>query len=95
MIYTFHFIRLLNPNIETRNPKQIRNSNVQIFKTDSNAVILSEAKNLIIRRPDPFGKLRAGSSASPQDDTKFHFSYLDIVSNFELWASCFSLCFGF
>ena len=66
---------LINPDIEIRNPKQIRNSNVQIFKTDSFAVILSEAKNLIIRRPDPFGKLRAGSSAPPQDDTKCHFNY--------------------
>jgi len=33
---------LLNPNIEYRNPKQIQNSNAQIFKTDSKTVILSE-----------------------------------------------------
>jgi len=52
---------------EILNPKQIQNSNVQIFKTDGKAVILSEAKNLIIRRPDP--------SASPQDDTKCHFGH--------------------
>jgi len=38
---------------------EIRNKfEIQMFKTDSKAVILSEAKNLIIRRPDP--------SASPQ-----------------------------
>ncbi len=66
--------------LEYRNPKQIQNSNVQNFKTDSLAVILSEAKNLIIRRPDP--------SAPPQDDTPCHFSHLILfrISSFLLRA---------
>ena len=63
---------------EIRSTKQYQNSNVQIFKTDSFAVILSEAKNLIIRRPDP--------SASPQDDTKCHFGHFDLfrISTFDI-----------
>ena len=57
--------KIRNSNIEIRNKFKIQM--LEIFQTDSFAVILSEAKNLIIRRPDP--------SASPQDDTKCHFSH--------------------
>jgi len=48
-----------------------------MFKTDSITIILSKAKDIIIRRPDP--------SASPQDDTKCHFGHLDLfrISCFE------------
>jgi len=66
-----------NPALLGRNPKQIQNSNAQMFKTDSFAAILSEAKNLFfvgqILRPPAFLRKQEGGLRMTR---KCHFGHL-------------------